>query len=111
MVPDRTRLVEGESTERVPLVVTVTPVKLPELPTDTVMGVTAAVKLVLWDSPPPVPVTLIVYSPVGVWELERTVRVELADLSGFSITWSGVNVVVGPFATDGETVVLRMTVS
>jgi hypothetical protein len=58
--PETVKVLEGESSERLPVVVTVTPVKVVVLLMLKVMGVVAALTIVLCDSGPLVPVMLIV---------------------------------------------------
>ena len=57
-VPETVRDDDGESTERVPVVLTVTPVKVLVISILMVIGVTAIVTRTLRDCDPPVVVTL-----------------------------------------------------
>jgi hypothetical protein len=59
-VPDTVKELDGESTERTPLVWTVTPVKVVELLMLNVIGVIAIAMATLWVSDPLVPVTVTV---------------------------------------------------
>ncbi len=59
-VPEAVKVVDGEFRVSVPVVLTVTPVKVVILLMVNVIGVTARLKVVEWESDPLVPVTVIV---------------------------------------------------
>jgi hypothetical protein len=59
-VPEAVKVVDGEFSVSVPVVLTVTPVKLVVLLMENLIGVTARLKAVEWERDPLVPVTVIV---------------------------------------------------
>jgi len=76
-VPETVNALAGESTDRVPLVCAVMPVKVSVSLSVKVIGVTATWIIRLWESAPLVPVTFTLYRPVGVLVVVEMVRVEL----------------------------------
>ena len=59
-VPEAMKVVDGEFSVSVPVVLTVTPVKVVVLLIENVIGVTARLKVVGWERDPLVPITVIV---------------------------------------------------